>query len=471
MARARSRIALVVLLACAPLTGCGRPDPGRVATADLLCPRPQGPVGAQREFSAQEQAIRALRQQAFGGDFFAQLDLARRYSGPDAREKNLEDPKEAAVWFELALTNLDGYAPTAAVVEPRRRERDRRPADCRAGERQMAAADLERLLERMSSDERSQVRARVIYVLSMQGAPGFRTLARLHDNAFAVFGDPYPPQPTRGDDPRPVDAVAGPAAASLFLRNDVDVYLYNFLAAQAGDVAGYVRLKDFERASPDRAKLGIDAEAKARRWVPPFEFYPPDAPDTGVPHSDESAPAGESHQAALARLDELPFVHIGEALAYLQVTPRPVRSPRELSVAQVKAFQAMLGRPPVGVLSQTERLRAIQYAAVDGSPKAQLALAVMYAEGIGVVRDYARAFHWFAEADRQGSPQAKYAMSTYFSLGVTGVADQDKAAAVVYQLDGALSGFRPSAERLQGVLAQVGRTSGSLETISSRSHR
>eukprot|EP01035_Chromulina_nebulosa_P035421 gene35422-47608_t len=81
----------------------------------------------------------------------------------------------------------------------------------------------------------------------------------------------------------------------------------------------------------------------------------------------------------------------------------------------------------------------------------------MYAEGVGVPRDYARSFHWFAEADRQGSGEAKYAMSTYFSLGVAGVADQDKAKAVVYQIDSALSGFKPSVGRLQQVLAQVSR--------------
>jgi TPR repeat protein len=82
---------------------------------------------------------------------------------------------------------------------------------------------------------------------------------------------------------------------------------------------------------------------------------------------------------------------------------------------------------------------------------------VMYAEGVGVPRDYARAFHWFSEADKQGSAEAKYAMSTYFSLGIQGVADQDKAAAVVYQIDSALSGFKPSAQRLREVLAQVAR--------------
>nr|QQZ49607.1 hypothetical protein JKL49_22220 [Phenylobacterium glaciei] len=166
------------------------------------------------------------------------------------------------------------------------------------------------MLDRMSSDERQQVRDRVIYVLSSQGAAGFRTLARLHDSAFGPFGDPSEGSPV---DSRDLNQVKPPAAATLFTRNDVDVYLYNYLAAQAGDVAGYVMLKDFEKSSVERASLGSDAESKARRWVPPYEFYPPQAPDSGVPHSDEAATLGEAEGVALSRIDELPFQHVGAA--------------------------------------------------------------------------------------------------------------------------------------------------------------
>ncbi len=79
----------------------------------------------------------------------------------------------------------------------------------------------------------------------------------------------------------------------------------------------------------------------------------------------------------------------------------------------------------------------------------------MYAQGVGVSPDYARAFHWFEEADRQGSPEAKFAIATYFSEGLAGVADQAKAEAVVHQLDAALSGFRPSTHRLSAMLERV----------------
>jgi TPR repeat protein len=100
-------------------------------------------------------------------------------------------------------------------------------------------------------------------------------------------------------------------------------------------------------------------------------------------------------------------------------------------------------------------LRAIQYAAVNGSAQSELTLAIMYEEGIGVPPDYARSFYWFYEADRKGSPEAKFAMSTFFARGVEGVADQDKAKAVVLRLASAMAGFAPSAARLQQMLAQV----------------
>ena len=451
-------LALVpVVGGCQPKAGGGSSGP-RFATSDgPTCPRPQVGIGLAPEFNAQEQEIRSLRRQGFHGDFFAQLDLARRYSARDSREKNLDDPVEAAVWYEMGLSNPDGFAQTVASGSDRKNNRGsegRKLDDCRGAERRAAYQNLERLLDRMSSDERQQVRDRVIYVLSTQGAPGFRTLARLHDAAFGPFGDPPGATPI---DPRDLQGDNPPASATLFTRNDVDVYLYNYLAAQAGDVAGYVMLKDFERSSPERAALRSDAEAKAKRWVPPYEFYPPQAPETGVPHSDEADIVGEVGNVALGRLNELPFLHIGTALAYLRVLPAPIAQERFLAPADIQTFQAMLGRPTTGLFSPLEKVRAIQYAAVNGSARSQLALAVMYAEGVGVSRDYARAFHWFSEADKQGSPEAKYAMSTYFSLGVSGVADQDKAAAVVYQIDGALSGFKPSAERLRGVLAQVAR--------------
>jgi TPR repeat protein len=440
----------------------------RDSVALNACPRPATITGAGGEFNDQEVSIRQLRRLAFRGDVFAQLELGARYSAQRATDRNIEDPIESSVWYAMALANSQGFAPINSSV--RRGFGDWRPLsgydDCRGFERHRAYERLNAMLSRMSRSEQEAVRDRVIYILSTQDAEGYRTLARLHDEMYGPFGEPADNRQAReawghhgGRGPGQSGRRRGfTAATNLFQRNDVDAYLYNYLAVQTGDVSAYVLLKDFERSTPSRARYGAFVEAKARQWVPPFEFYPNDAPNSGVPHSDESRPRGDAYEYALTRVTELPFVHTSRALRYLGITETVVTAPNLLSKRQVETLEAMLGHPMEGRLSYQERVRAIQLAAVNGSSEAQLALAVMYAEGIGVPADYARAFHWFSEADRQGSPEAKFAMSTYFALGVAGVADQDKAQAVAYRLESALSGFRPSAARLQAVLAQVSRS-------------
>jgi len=463
----------VLAIAVLTLASCGdrglqfwRQDAG--GGAANACPRPAAFTGA--EFNAQETSLRALRRAAFRGDFFAQLELGSRYAALKATDKNIEDPIESSVWLALALANDEGYAPINGV--------DRsgfwgfgdlrslsRYDDCRAWERENVYQRLDRQLGRMTRAEQEAVRDRVIYVLSTQDAKGYRTLARLHDSLYGPFGEPKDNRQGEeawGHDRNNVGSDQDPsalhAATSLFQRNDVDAYLYNYLAVQTGDIGAYVLLKDFERSSPNRSRYAAFVEAKARQWVPPYEFYPNEAPASGVPFSDESRPRGDAYEYALSRMTELPFVHVGRALRYLGITETTPARPEALSKRQIETLEAMLGHPMESRLSYLERVRSVQLAAVNGSSEAQLVLAVMYAEGIGVPTDYARAFHWFEEAARQGSPEAKFAMSTYFALGVAGVADQDKAAAVAVRIDSALAGFGPSASRLQAVLAQVSRS-------------
>ena len=467
-AKGLRRAALATFVACAviPLLGCDQAHPfwGRRLILGGACPRPAtGLVTGVPQFNQQQQEIRLLRQRAFRGDFFAQLELGRRYEAQRPAEKNLDDPVEAATWYAVALTNSQGYDPISARLSPNRSQRswtDRLRAaahfdDCRAFERGDAYGALNRLLNHMSSEERDKVRDRAIYVMSTQGAEGYRTLARLHDAAFGPYGEPL--DNAQALFAARIDGPGAPPALGLFVRNDVDAYLYNYLAAQTGDVGAYVLMKDFERAAPERSGFSNLVETKADRWVPPYEFYPPESPQSGVPHTDESTSQSEAADFAQSRIRDLPFVHIAEALSYLRVSPKPWGDESHAPRSEVMAFQAMLGRPQTGWLSPLEKVRAIQYAAVNGSSKAQLVLAVMYAEGVGVVSDYARSFHWFEAADKQGSGEAKFAMSQFFSLGVQGVADQDKAKAVVYQVDAALSGFHPSSDRLQQILQRMNR--------------
>jgi TPR repeat protein len=465
----------VIVLAALALSSCGddgfRPGSGirfwqRADATSNACPRPASLTGA--EFNAQETGLRALRRAAFRGDFFAQLELGGRYAAVRATDKNIEDPIESATWYAMALANDDGYAPINRV------ERGgfggwrplSRYDDCRAWERHNAYRVLDRQLSQMTREEQEAVRDRVIYVLSTQDAEGFRALARLHDALYGPFGEPEDNREAReawgrgpgGGPDRERGRHGFRAAVDLFQRNDVDAYQYNYLAVQTGDVGSYVLLRDFERSTPSRGRYGAFVEAKARQWVPPFEFYPNEAPQSGVPFSDESRPRGDAYEYALGRMTELPFIHVGRALRYLGIVDTVPQRPEDLSKHQIETLEAMLGHPMESRLSYVERVRAVQLAAINGSSEAQLVLAVMYAEGIGLPPDYARSFHWFQEAAKQGSPEAKFAMSSYFALGVSGVADQDKAEAVAYRIDSALSGFGPSAGRLQAVLSQVSRS-------------
>ncbi len=417
------------------------------------CPRPPEPAEAAAQFNAQQQEISYLRRRGFRGDFFAQLELASRYQGRRQADKNLQDPVEAAVWYALALANPQGYERTGGPENDGGlfgRVSYSLYDACRHGERRDAYRDLDRLLAQMSTDERNKVRNRATYVLSTEGADGFRTLARLHDVAYGPFGEP----PDDGEAQAARSRRGWPDAVDLFERNAVDAYMFNYLAMQSGDEGAYVLLQDLKRSASWGGYADV-AETRARRWTPPYEFYPPDAPDSGVPHSDESEPMDESDRVSLYRIGELPFKHVSDALAYLHVISKPVASGKDISEHDAETFQAMLARPATGHLSPIEKVRAIQFAAVNGSPHAQLVLAVMYAQGVGVPPDYARAFHWFQEADRQGSPEAKFAVATYFSEGLAGVADQEKAEAVVHQLDAALAGFKPSTGRLERMLERV----------------
>ncbi len=465
-------VAGVLALTAVAMVSCGNGGGSGVQfwqssdTASNACPRPASLTGS--EFNAQESGLRALRRAAFRGDFFAQLELGGRYAANRSTDKNIEDPIESATWYAMALANDEGYAPINRV--DRSSLGDWRPLsrydDCRAWERHTAYQRLDRQLGDMTREEQEAVRDRVIYILSTRDAYGYRTLARLHDSLYGPFGEPQDNREARealGYKPgsnRPEPSKKGySAATNLFQRNDVDAYLYNYLAVQTGDVGAYVLLKDFERSAPSRGQYQSSVETKARQWTPPFEFYPTAAPRSGVPFSDESRPRGDAYEYALGRMaGELPFLHVGRALRYLGVSETVAQRPEELSKRQVETLEAMLGNPMEGRLSNLERVRAIQMAAVNGSSEAQLVLAVMYAEGIGLPADYARAFKWFEEAARQGSPEAKFAMSSYFALGVAGVADQDKAQAVALRIDSALFGFGPSAGRLQAVLAQVSRS-------------
>lgn len=460
--RASALAVLVLGLGIAPfLTACNNWQFWQGGVVDngtgYACPRPPDMFQMQG-FNGQEREIRYYRHEAFNNDFFAQLELANRYAAINASDKNLKDDIESSVWLVMALTNQEGYTPMSRAMDPRAGGiMASRYDKCRAYERARAYKMLNDSLSMMDSSERDKVRDRVIYILSTMGAEGFRTLARLYDDQYGPMGEP-------ADNPEALRAMMRGSnyglenVRSLFPRSDVDAYLYNYKASETGDVSAYVMLKDFERSAPDRARYASFVEAKAKRWVAPYEFYPPETPPGGVPHSDESR-QDDAAVYALSRMDELPFIHVVRALDYLDLLHAACFEPKDVPKQTIDGLRGMIGMPATenGYMTDMDRVRAIQLAAINGDSRSQLVLAVMYSEGVGVGVDYARAFYWYQQAEKQGSPEARYAMSTYFDLGLQGVADQDKAEAVVMQLDSALSGFKPSASRLQAVLSQVSR--------------
>lgn len=97
----RAPVGLVVAAVVIPLVGCDTGPNFWFHKRASACPRPQVAQGVSGQFNQQQQEIRALRQGGFRGDFFAQLELARRYEGQRAVDKNLEDPVEAAVWYAM----------------------------------------------------------------------------------------------------------------------------------------------------------------------------------------------------------------------------------------------------------------------------------------------------------------------------------------------------------------------------------
>jgi TPR repeat protein len=444
--------------------GCARPSPA---------PTPPGLGG-------QEHAVRELRRRAFAGDFFAQVELGHRHDkGQYSTDQNLWDPVEAAVWYSIALANERGWSgidrqPNGGpgtfsvsllqlmidrftthsyiMAGPGLPDPNGGSLSCRDFERLNAYGALEQLASNLTGPDREKVRDRVIYVLSTQGAPGYLTLSRMYDANYAYFGEPWTDPVAR--------QVSVTNISSIFVRSDADAWLYNYIAAGTGDIEGYAALQTFETNHPDKAETLV---AAANRWTPPFEFYPPEPPENksgAEQYSDESRvnEGDGAEQIAMEAFTAVPFVHVGRALEFLQVVHGSPKTPRELDPHAVAAFHELIGESTTGPFTLLDAVRAIQLAAERGSDDAQLVLAVMYAEGIGVRADYARSLKWFEMAAHQGSPAAQFAVSTYFALGAEGVADQDKAQAVAARLASAVDGFHPSAERMRDLLAHICRT-------------
>lgn len=59
-------------------------------------------------------------------------------------------------------------------------------------------------------------------------------------------------------------------------------------------------------------------------------------------------------------------------------------------------------------------------AALEGDPKAQVDLAVIYFEGKGVLKDYKEGFRWLSKAAESGYPDAQYLKGKIYAVGMYG---------------------------------------------------
>jgi uncharacterized protein len=430
---------------------------GRIAE----CPRLVAPYAEvpQARSNADEQRIRGLRRLAWQDDFFAQITLADIYRATNSIDQNYQDLQEGAVWLAVALANPEGYQPSARGGIDQ----------CREDERYGADAALIDITSQMSAEEIAQVRARVIYIFTSQGTPGLLKLARIHDESgYDVYGEPWP----FGMSDRRINIArrARRQGLALFTPRAVDAWLYYFLASQQGDPMAGLSLDDFENRVRNDFRSYVTE--KAFRWTSPFEFYPPETTARGgLPLSDESfcdanGPVALIPQAvprnviedALHDLNYLETIS-GSALRQHNLGPANAAFIGVDVRAAIARFQSAIRARSDGLLTPLQMLRLVQLSAVRGSARAQAALAVMYAKGVGVChgQDYARSYYWFRRAADQGEPSAIYALSRYFDEGVGGIAPQELARSVTLSVASARTGFWPTREELASLLAQAKR--------------
>ncbi|MDE2161812.1 MAG: sel1 repeat family protein [Alphaproteobacteria bacterium] len=243
---------------------------------------------------------------------------------------------------------------------------------------------------------------------------------------------------------------------SVITTSDSEALMYFDIAADLGHplAKDYASSQiDYMSQYGDVSSIVAMAAARARNWEPPFEFYPGTTAG-GVPHSDQSEP-NFAERVALARVHEIPFYAIQDALTFRGLLRRSRGPAPPFAVAQaIRKFQSALNFEPTGFLAPREAVRLIQMAAVDGDAESQNRLGIMYAKGVGVARNFVRARDWFDKAAKQNYGEALYNLGVLYKVGPDGVSqDKDKAARLF--VDSALAGFNPTRSELKDLLAQA----------------
>ena len=368
-----------------------------------------------------EAGIRYWRKAAWQqDDFLSELRLADIYG--NSADSHYYDPVESYVWYYLAsrsALDIDDASPAAQFLHNARHD-----------------ARIKRavLLASLDADEREDARERIVYILSCRGASGFDELGRIYDTDYA-----------RERPGRDVDFV-GITTDSVMQPSDADALLYFHIAESMGDPVARYYLNDIEgrlRGTGIGKHIVDDEARKFHFWSPSYEFYPPGDNDSGIPYSDECEVGFARGQALSLVEPELPRFAIVHALAFLGWG-------RE-GIAGIKRFQLTAGDDATGRLTALQSVRLIQTAAVRGDADSQNTLGVMYAKGIGVVRNFVRAQYWFQKAADQRDGAALYHLGVLYKVGPEGIR-QDLSRANDAFTAAALAGFRPSMDQLSQAL-------------------
>lgn len=375
-----------------------------------------------------EGGVRYWRKAAWQqGDFLSELRLADIYG--NSTDTKYYDPVEAYVWYFLASRSF------VDVHDEGGASRFLHAAQARA------RAKRGILLADMNADQREEARERIVYILACRGSTGFDELGRIFDTDYAT---PH----MDGHEPGDQDYI-GITSDSVMSPSDAEALLYFHISESLGDPIARYYLNDVEGRlrTTEIGRHIIEEQAKRFHfWAPKLEYYPPGDNDSGIPYSDE-CPLSFQREQALAQVPRaLPTRAIKHALYFLGWDHEGIDS--------IKRFQLTIGDDATGLLTALQSVRLVQTAAIRGDAESQNNLGVMYAKGIGVMRNYVRAAYWFQKAADQRYGAAVYHLGVLYKVGPEGI-QQNLSRANDYFTAAALDGFKPSMDQLHELLAHA----------------
>ena len=425
-----------------------------------------------------ESGIRIWRKAGWqDDDFLSEIKLGDLY-GDERGDNRFYDPVESYVWYYLAaisernMSHIDDWHARRIISNAFYRALDRQ----------------QRLMILMTADQRQEARNRIVYILSCRGAEGFLQLGQIHSTQFGIQA-PSPGEPDFSNDSpvvygglsdiwrsrhsfsdhvyreyesgRAAEArrMMGIPTTSVVVPNDGESLMYFHVADYMGDPLAREYLRTLDRRVRSAGGLGVriaaDAEHRARYWFPPFEFYPAGNTANGVPYTDECYINLERQRALVLAATLIPLRAVQQALAFLGWISIPeARWGRVYGPIETRAisnYQKTIGDAATGRLTAAETVRLIQTAAQRGDASSQNTLGVMYAKGIGVVRNFVRAEYWFKKAADQRYAAALYHLGVLYKVGPDGI-KQDLSKGNDYFTSSALAGFRPTMNQLGDLL-------------------